>query len=29
MPIDRLISTNAALAVHKGLVIVSDKEAVQ
>jgi hypothetical protein len=29
MPIDRLISTHAALAVHKGLVIVSDKEAEQ
>jgi hypothetical protein len=29
MPIDRLISTHAALAAHKGLAILSDKEAVQ
>ncbi len=29
MPIGRLISTHAALAARKGLVIVSDKEAVQ
>jgi hypothetical protein len=29
MPIDPLIPTHAALAAPKGLVIVSDKEAVQ
>jgi hypothetical protein len=29
MPIGRQISTHAALAAHKGLVIVSDKEAMQ